>query len=151
MMFNKKGTGIWEEIRPAVVVILLIAFAFWAVNKWVLGPASGADRPLVLAKLEKCKELGENGHPLTGEKYPDTDPKDSNGNTDGLPDICDNCPLLNNNCDDGTGYTCDKDSDLFRVGCQGNDGTGKPCAPTETEELDKDAKRHPCYKVSALG
>jgi len=95
-------------------------------------------------RLKICMRYGELG------EYPDTSDKNDEGNSDGLPDICDNCPftygkpIIDEKERLSFDEDIDSDGDKFIIGCKGNDGTGKTPAPVK-EENDAEKLEHPKY------
>jgi len=110
-----------------ILVFIVLALVFgWGSLAWGKSTFKNAKQAIGIADdstipglLDRCRES-------TG---PDHD-------KDGLPDFCDNCPLISN-------YGADADGDLFPKGCCGNENKGyylKDVSKGAVEENYQDAR-----------
>ncbi len=149
MKHTKKAALTWQIIVPLILAVLIIAIILAISNPIFLQGWQASKYHSTEKRLNFCISYGESG------KYPDTD-RDENDNIkpDGLPDFCDNCPLVYGKPEvDDKGKLSfhkdiDGDFDLFIEGCKGNDGSipPQPSGKEETSELDNKPKISPDYK-----
>ncbi len=118
-MSSKKGDNTMEIIG-GIIIVLFIVFLYMSFTgrsfAQLFGATSHVEDTLIEDTLEKCREQ-------TGIDFDD----------DGLPDFCDNCPLVSNN-------EPDMDNDLFPIGCCGNDGRYNFLIDPKKEQVEANYK-----------
>ena len=148
MKHTKKAALTWQIIVPLILAVLIIAIILAISNPIFLQGWQASKYHSTEKRLNFCISYGES------DKYPDSETDKSDKPTpDGLPDFCDNCPLVYGKPTEEDGKLSfskeiDADRDLFIKYCKGNDGSipPKPSGKEETSELDNKPKISPDYK-----
>jgi|TARA_Y100000310_G_C20695061_1_gene825081 hypothetical protein len=144
MKHTKKAALTWQIIVPLILAVLIVVIILAISNPIFLQGWQASKYHSTEKRLNFCITYGESG------KYPDTDLSEDK-KKDGLPDFCDNCPLVHGKPIEEDGKISfskeiDADKDLFIKGCKGNDGTGQPPSGTVKEEDDTNSKSQPKYE-----